>query len=78
MQPRNIQGFELVRVLEIMGWTHHHSAGLFRVLIQLQPTRLVLQVEDQWDMTVADVNFILEANCISIDQFWETYESLYQ
>ena len=34
-------------------------------------------MEDQWDISVEDIEFLLETNGLSVVLFWKKYESLY-
>ena len=78
MQPRNINGNVVTRVLELMGLTQHNRIDRYRIFLNPSAGELVVRFEEKWDMSVEDIEFLLETNGLSVDLFWEKHESLYR
>lgn len=76
LQPKP-NGFEITRVLELMGLTQHHRVGPHRVFLNRELGERVVCLEEQWDMSPQDINDFLVSNNLSQDDFWEKYNSLF-
>ena len=78
MHQPNPNGEEVSRVLEMMGLTQHYRAGAYRVFLNRILGERVVHFESKWDMPREDVDFFLTSNGLSVEEFWEKFESLYQ
>ena len=76
-RPPSINGPDLARTLEAMGFRLDYSAGQYRVYVHSTLDNKVIVLEERWDMPWADIEDVLRANDVPPDEFYETWQTLF-